>query len=238
MASATSCCDACRIAWRSMCRPRRCARGWAVTSSPCCCPPPTRPRSQRPRSGIAAIFDQPITIGDDVIQPRGSIGLSTGDVWPGDPIDLMHRADLALYESKALKQAQPYVFHVGLQQLKRSAPHHRNRLSGSGRARAARRAFPAHRPHRHRRGRRVRGADALAAPAPGATCRPTSCSRSRTGTRRDAFHRPSLRPRARQGDAMAIAPRAVVQRHRGRGRAASVRHGRRRLRTPRLPSIA
>lgn len=65
---------------------------------------------------IAAIFDQPITIGDDVIQPRGSIGLSTGDVWPGDPIDLMHRADLALYESKALKQAQPYAFHIGLQQ--------------------------------------------------------------------------------------------------------------------------
>jgi len=65
---------------------------------------------------IAAIFDRPITIGDDVIQPRGSIGLSTGDVWPDDPIDLMHRADLALYESKALKQAQPYFFHIGLQQ--------------------------------------------------------------------------------------------------------------------------
>lgn len=65
---------------------------------------------------IAAIFDQSITIGDDVIQPRGSIGLSTGDVWPDDPIALMHRADLALYESKAQKQGQPYVFHIGLQQ--------------------------------------------------------------------------------------------------------------------------
>lgn len=64
---------------------------------------------------IAAVFDAPVAIGEDVIHVRGSIGISTGETWPGDPIELMHRADLALYESKALKRAQPYFFHSGLQ---------------------------------------------------------------------------------------------------------------------------
>lgn len=65
---------------------------------------------------LSQLFATPVRIGADVIAIRGSIGISTGTHWPRDAVELMHRADLALYESKGLGLGHPFFFHPHLQQ--------------------------------------------------------------------------------------------------------------------------
>lgn len=64
---------------------------------------------------VAALFEAPLLIDGEALVIRGSIGVSTGQRWPADPMILMRRADLALYESKRGDGAGPYFFRDELQ---------------------------------------------------------------------------------------------------------------------------